>query len=54
MVKASDRRRGDDSTGVRRFDGTRNRSISVERHVRPIIVVIGGRQPNQAQQVTLP
>jgi len=38
MVKAGNPRESDDPTGVRRFDSPRNRRVSVERHMRAVLV----------------
>ena len=53
MVKAGNPRESDDATGVRRFDSPRNRRVSVERHVRAVLIVVSSVRPNQSQQVAL-
>ena len=53
MVKAGNPREGDDATGVRRFDSARERRVSVERHVRAVLVVVSSVRSNQSQQVAL-
>ena len=54
MVNAGNPRESDDATGVRRFDSPRDRRVSVERHVRAVLVVVGGVLADQAQEMTLP
>lgn len=53
MVKGGNPRESDEATGVRRFDGPRERRVSVERHVRAVLVVVSSVRSNQSQQVTL-
>ena len=38
MVKAGDPQESDDATGGRRFDSPRDRGVSVERHMRAVLV----------------
>jgi hypothetical protein len=54
MVKPGDAGQGDDATGARRLDHARNRWITVERHMRPVLVVVGGVRLYEAQQMALP
>jgi hypothetical protein len=53
MFKAGNPRESDDATGVRRFDSPRDWRVSVERHVRAVLVVVSGVRSNQSQQVAL-
>jgi hypothetical protein len=53
MVKAGNPRECDDGTSVRQFDSPRDRRVSVERHVRAVLVVVSSVRSNQSQQVAL-
>jgi hypothetical protein len=53
MVKARNPRDSDDATSVRQFDSPRDRRVSVERHVRAVLVVVSSVRSNQSQQVAL-
>jgi hypothetical protein len=53
MVQSSDAGKRDDAARTRWFDGPRDRRVAAKRHVRPVLVVVGGLQPNQTQQMTL-
>ncbi len=53
MVKTGNPRESDDATGVRRFDSPRDRRVSVERHVRAVLVVVSSVRSNQSQHVAL-
>jgi len=53
MVKPRDAGEGDDAARTRRLHGAGNRCVTVERHVRPVLVVVGGVRLYEAQQVAL-
>jgi hypothetical protein len=53
MVKSSDPRQSHDAPAARQFNGARDRRVAAERHVRSVLVVVGGVQSNETQQVSL-
>ena len=53
MVKSRDAGEGDDAARTRRLDGARNGSVTVEGHVRPVFVVVGGVRPYEVPKVVL-
>jgi hypothetical protein len=54
VVEPADSRKCDDLACARRLDGTRDRRVATERHVRSVLVVIGHVLANQAEQMALP
>jgi hypothetical protein len=54
VVKPSDSRKGDDTARTRRLDDARDRRITVEGHVGPILVVVSSVGSNQTAQMALP
>ena len=52
-MQSADSRKCDDFTCARWFDGPRDGGIAVERHVGPILVVIGHLLADQSEQMPL-
>ena len=50
-MEAADTRQGNDLTGARRLDRARDGCVTVERHVWPVLVVVGSMVAYQAKQV---
>jgi hypothetical protein len=53
MVEPTDAGKGDDSATARRFNGTRDGRVTIERHVRSVLVVVGDMRADQAEQMPL-
>ena len=51
MLEPGDAGKGDNATVTRWFDDARDGRIAAERHVRSVVVVILGVEPNQTEQV---
>jgi hypothetical protein len=54
VVQPADSRKCDDFARARWFDGARDRRIAVDRHMGPILVVVGHVLADQAEQMPLP
>jgi hypothetical protein len=53
-MKSADPRKRDDVATARGLDGTRDRCVAVERHVRSVFVVVADVSSDEAQEVTRP
>jgi Zn-dependent alcohol dehydrogenase len=53
VVEPADTRKGHDPATARRLDRAPHGRIAIERHVRPVLVVVGGVPPNQTEEVAL-
>jgi hypothetical protein len=52
-MKSADPRKRDDVATAWGLDGTRDGRVAVERHVRPVLVVVDDVRSDQAQQMSL-
>ena len=52
-MKSADSRKRDDVATAWGLDGTRDGRVAVERHVRPVLVVIDDVGSDEAQQMSL-
>ena len=50
-MQSANSRKGDDPAGGWIFNGARDRGISIERHVWPVLVVIGRTLADEAKQM---
>jgi hypothetical protein len=53
VVQAADTRQGDDVPFSRWFGSAPGRCVAAQRHVGPVLVVVGDVLPNQAEQMSL-